>query len=212
MQKTFNLSGLKVSMLEVITRVPSRKGRSHWYCLCDCGNHTTVSTHYLRKESSKSCGCLMREKVGGRYRDHGLSRTRLYKTWNNMRNRCQNKERPDYCYYGGKGINVCSEWDQSFPTFREWALSSGYHKDLTIDRIDIEKGYSPSNCRWEDRAMQARNRSATIIDEDQASLIKTMLNYGVGASEIGRIFGISRMIPQGIKNQKGWRDVPPMPV
>jgi len=79
---------------------------------------------------------------------HGLVYTRLYRIWRNMKCRCNNPNASKYNLYGGKGIKVCNEWESSFKCFYEWAMDNGYRDDLTIDRIDSNKGYNPSNCKW----------------------------------------------------------------
>lgn len=89
---------------------------------------------------------------------HGMTRTRLYRIYNKMRRRCYCPENHEYHYYGGRGIGVCSEWSSSFIAFYEWAMANGYNDNLTIDRIDHDKGYSPDNCRWVSMKVQNNNR------------------------------------------------------
>lgn len=82
--------------------------------------------------------------------------SRLYVIWHNMKCRCQNKNHPAYARYGGKGIRVCEEWEKDFAVFQEWAISSGYTDDMTIDRIDNSKGYTPENCQWLTKSEHAK--------------------------------------------------------
>lgn len=89
---------------------------------------------------------------------HGQSHTRLYRCWADMKNRCLCKTSKWYDHYGGRGITVCDEW-MRFEPFAEWAYSNGYSDDLTIDRIDNDKGYYPENCRWATQHEQSMNKS-----------------------------------------------------
>lgn len=79
---------------------------------------------------------------------HGMSNSRLYRIWKNMKSRCHCPNASKYNLYGGKGIKVCNEWENSFKCFYEWAMDNGYRDNLTIDRINPDKNYEPNNCRW----------------------------------------------------------------
>lgn len=89
----------------------------------------------------------------------GDTMERLYRIWHNMKSRCYNKNFSRYKYYGAKNIKICDEWKNDFSKFKQWALLNGYNDNLTIDRIDINKGYEPNNCRWVDMVIQNNNTS-----------------------------------------------------
>lgn len=92
---------------------------------------------------------------------HGMSGTRIYDIWRDMRHRCNCPGMKNYAHYGGRGIKVCNEWDESFEKFYEWALENGYADNLTIDRIDVNGDYEPSNCRWTGKSVQSANRRSS---------------------------------------------------
>lgn len=93
----------------------------------------------------------------------GGKMSRLRQIWHSMKNRCYNSSHPYYAYYGGKGITICSEWLLDFDNFKAWAYDNGYADNLTIDRIDNNKGYCPSNCRWSTMKEQQNNRSSNHL-------------------------------------------------
>lgn len=148
--------GQKYNMLTVIRRMPKVDKITRWECRCDCGNIIVVTdTHLTRtKHCVKSCGCL-------RPKFHHKSYTRLYRIYTGMKQRCSNKNLPAYKDYGGRGINVCDEWNNSFEPFYDWAIENGYADNLYIDRIDNDGNYSPDNCRWTDMRAQSINRRNT---------------------------------------------------
>ena len=95
------------------------------------------------------------------YERHGKCGTRLYSIWVGMRQRCGWEGSHAYQYYGGRGISVCEEWSESFSAFHAWAVSSGYRSDKSIDRINVNGNYEPSNCRWATNHQQAKNKNAS---------------------------------------------------
>ena len=96
---------------------------------------------------------------------HGMSRTRIYKIWEAMKQRCYNQNEPSYKNYGGRGISVCQEWKSDFMSFYAWAMDNGYKEDLTIERIDNDGNYEPSNCKWITLQEQENNRRTTVFME-----------------------------------------------
>lgn len=138
-----------------------------WLCKCDCGNFKSVRIGDLRDGKVRSCGCLAKEWAKVANLQYGLSnKEKLYGVWQSLKKRCYNKHLKAYKYYGGRGIRVCEEWNNSYPAFREWAYKNGYQEitlpngnnKLTIDRINNDGNYEPSNCRWVDMATQNKNK------------------------------------------------------
>lgn len=140
-----------------------------WVCKCDCGTVREVIGSTLKSGRSKSCGCSQYEHqpdvCRSLFTTHGESKTRLYKIWAYMKKRCENANSSNYHLYGARGIKVCDEWSRDYTVFREWAIANGYKDDLSIDRIDPNGDYCPSNCRWADMFDQANNRRSNVYLE-----------------------------------------------
>lgn len=156
-----DLTGMKFNRLTVIKQAGRDSyGKILWECKCDCGNGVITHGRSLVNGHCKSCGCLLNDKRRENGKFHGLSDTRVYRIWKGMIQRCTNPNNKGYKIYGAKGIGVCDEWkgEQGFYNFLSWSLNNGYTENLTIDRIDGDKGYSPQNCRWADWSTQRQNQ------------------------------------------------------
>lgn len=159
MSKEIDLTGNRYGRLVVVEKTNKRQsGKPLWLCKCDCGNETLVLSYNLRSGKIKSCKCFQSETRIKTHKKHGMSKTRLYAIWCGIRERCNNPNSKAYCDYGSRGVKVCDEWDNDFVAFYEWAIENGYSEDLTIDRINVNGDYEPSNCRWSDYENQQNNR------------------------------------------------------
>lgn len=132
-----------------------KHGNNIWKCKCDCGESSYVRLGALRAGQIKQCmKCSAEEKV-----KYNIRTTRLKNIYTDMKRRCYVSKREDYHRYGGRGIQICEEWLENPELFEKWSLENGYSEELTIDRINNDGNYEPSNCRWVDFYVQANNRS-----------------------------------------------------
>ena len=159
MRKGFNkdLTGKSFGRLTVLKYIGSvgATGKKTWLCLCECGNSKGVERINLTSGNTTSCGCLRKEK----HLTHGGSYTKEYNSWANMIARCTNENAPNYHHYGGRGISVCDRWFQ----FENFIKDMG-SKPIggSLDRIDVDGDYKPSNCKWSTNKEQATNKRKKI--------------------------------------------------
>jgi hypothetical protein len=131
-------------------------GDGKWSCTCDCGTVVVVRGYDLRGGDTKSCGCLARELSRARLTTHGMSRSREYRTWQGMKQRCLNPRAPNFDNYGGRGIPIYADY---IPSFEAWFADAGPRPlDTSLDRPDVNGGYLPGNMQWADAKQQARNK------------------------------------------------------
>lgn len=163
-----DLTGKKFGRLTVDCKAPdyispTGKKYSRWRCVCECGNAKDIMRDNLVGGRVSSCGCYKKEYMSVKQSTHCSSSSKLYGVWCSMKSRCNNINDKHYLDYGARGISVCNEWNCDYTSFEEWALDNGYADGLSIDRIDNDGGYNPSNCRWTSRKVQAGNRRSNRV-------------------------------------------------
>ena len=172
-----DLTGMKCGKLTVVRRAENRissgKIRVYWVCKCECGNEKEIRASHLKSGKIVSCGCVGIAHLHESLITHNQKHTRLYGVWQNMKNRCYNKNVRSYKDYGANGVVVCDEWLHDFNAFSKWAYANGYDPNAdygkcTIDRIDVYGNYEPNNCRWVDLKVQALNKRKKHGEEHNA--------------------------------------------
>lgn len=154
-----DITGYRTGLLVAEEPLPHRGTNSrYWKWRCDCGGETHL--HRQAATITGHCGCLTAERLAARHRTHGASATNAYKAWHAMIERCQNKKNMAYPSYGGRGIRVCERW-KSYTNFL--ADMGERPAGVTLDRIDNDGDYEPSNCRWATKKQQQRNRRSNRI-------------------------------------------------
>lgn len=143
----------------IVIRRDHKDERGRWWflCRCDCGKEYLSRAGHATE--ANGCGC----KVGKSNIKHGKTHSRLYRVWGGMKTRCFNKNNREYKDYGGRGITMCEEWLNDFQAFSNWSYANGYdentpYQKCTLDRIDVDGNYEPSNCRWADNVTQNNNK------------------------------------------------------
>ena len=184
-RKLKKMAGKRFGKLTVLDRAPNRKnkndGHAQWYCICDCGEETVVGGTSLRRGQSRSCGCsLFKHGFAKRGRIFGE-----YYVWASMKQRCYNEKYSQYKDYGGRGISVCEEWNRSFLSFlKDMGMCP---KKKTLERIDNNGNYEPSNCKWTTRYEQSRNGRRNVWVEyngERMILADFASKIGINASAI----------------------------
>jgi len=135
----------------------NERGEVFWLCRCECGTKRTVRAGYLRSGRSTSCGCLHLAAVT----THGMTKTRTFKSWESMKQRCLNPKAPDYSRYGERGIKIHKPWISDFAKFL--ADMGERPEGTTLDRKEVNGNYEPGNCRWATASMQQRNKTSTSM-------------------------------------------------
>ena len=209
--KFIDLTGQRFGRLTVICRAdnyikPNGHKESAWLCRCECGKETVITRTNLKR--ARSCGCSKGKYISDSKITHGMSNSRLYRIWRNMKNRCYNPNVERYNRYGGRGIKICDEWKDDFQVFYEWSMNHGYSDKLSIDRIDTNGNYSPNNCRWITMPEQADNKSNSRLFEfnNSAHTVsewseKTGISRDVIWNRIKRGWSIDKVLTQPVRKR-----------
>lgn len=184
-----NYIGKKFGRLTVIEYYGKAKDKcSLWLCSCECGGTKVARSSNLKKGFTLSCGCLQkeyRENFNNHKKGKITIETRLHRIWKAIKSRCYNENTKNFKWYGERGIKVCDEWKNNYKSFEKWALENGYQDDLTIDRIDVNGNYEPSNCRWITLKEQQQNKRNIIFSIKVKSLLE---KYNLTKDELWNFF------------------------
>lgn len=166
--------------LTVIKQVGRYKGNALWECACRCGKVAVLSGSQLRNHHTMSCGCLRNEKTSARFKTHGRSKTQEYRVYRLMLERCSRPSSEGYQWYGARGITVCERWRKSFADFSE---DMGIRPlGQSIERIDPNGNYEPSNCKWATPFEQGNNKRNThrlTLDGKTQTISQWALETGI---------------------------------
>lgn len=174
--KIDNMKGRKIGRLYFKEYIGLLNHHALWLCQCDCGNECIVNASAVKSGTTSSCGCLRHEMLMEKNYKHNCAYLPIYRNYYNMLRRCSDPKDSHYYCYGGRGITVCEEWsnkDSGFISFYEWAINNGYKEEIlsngknkwTLDRIDVDGNYEPSNCRWATIKQQANNKRNNVFVE-----------------------------------------------
>lgn len=186
------LAGRDFGAWHVLRPANSRKGRSYFLCRCICGTECEVRSDSLIEHKSTSCGCIKAQKLAERAYKHGQcvggKPTKIYKAFHNMRTRCLNGQTAYYKYYGGRGVTICPEWRDNFAAFQsDMGPPPPGH---SLDRIDVDGNYTPTNCRWASTFVQSRNKRSNRHIEYQGDVLifkDWCLRLGISESRLRRM-------------------------
>ena len=201
--KVKELSGKRFGRLIVIKRGRGKTNtNAYWECLCDCGKKSIVRSPELTKGHTKSCGCLSKELVKTVNITHGKSYSKIYKIYKTMLNRCYNINQKSFKYYGNRGIKVCDRWKNSFTNFLQ--DMGNKPEGLSIERINNDGDYKPTNCKWATFNEQAHNRRNIKLSVKKADIIRKLHLKGVTSKLLSKKFNVDISSIRLVINMKTW--------
>jgi len=209
MTNIINLIGRRLGKLVVVSYFGKVKGRAAWNCVCDCGNEKVISTEHINRV--KSCGCFQLERTSAANRTHGHTKTRTYRIWTGMKQRCSNQKTNSYADYGGRGIKVCDRWLHSFENFL--ADMGECPPGLEIDRADNDGNYEPGNCQWATEKTQANNRrqgaykTAKLGEKDVIAIRSETKQTRADYKRQAKNYGVSWQAIDKIMRRNTWRHI-----
>ena len=195
-----NLIGQKFGRLTVINEAPAKNNNTFWKCICECGNEKNINASSLKNGSTKSCGCIFKNRNGITTSDTNNDLYKLYNIYRVMIYRCNNKNHKRYADYGGRGIKVCDRWMESFENFLE-DMKDTYQPGLSIDRINNDGNYEPSNCQWSTRKEQQRNKRTTKLTLE---IVNEIRNSKISIRKLAMIYNVSVSLIREIKSNIVW--------
>ena len=193
-----NISGNRYGKLTALEFSYMKNSHPFWKCKCDCGNVTYKDYWHLVDGHTKSCGCLKHK--------YTIKNKRIFSIWYKMIDRCKNANRKDAKSYYDKGIRVCAEW-HTYENFESWSLENGYTDNLTIDRIDSNGNYEPSNCRWITIQEQQKNKCTNVMvtyNGETLCMSDWAKRFGINRVTLeSRIYDLGYSFEEAIKKEKG---------
>ena len=198
-----DLTGLVFGRLTVQRRAPRTDRRPRWVCRCSCGGEAIVLSQSLRSGETVSCGCYKRERAT----KHGGQALRMpeYRIWRGMRARCgRSPSNSKRHLYADRGIRVCERWE----SFENFLADMGRRPSVkhSIDRINGNGHYEPSNCRWATPTQQSRNRRTVLFEEHEPAQVRWLVAEGVSVNDVAKFFGASRRTIRDICAGAAWAD------